>query len=63
MCVRDFSLFQGSVMEEKWLIKELLLLQYRVAPLQSNPLRDIYQAGSSLPEVLGSRARESQAHV
>lgn len=57
MCVRDFSACQGSVMEEKWLIKELLLLQYHVAPLQSHSVRDIYQAGSSLPGVLGSCTR------
>lgn len=60
LCVREC---QGSVMEEKWLIKELLLLHYHVVPLQSRPVRDIYQAGSSLPEVLGSCTRESQAHV
>lgn len=47
-------------MEEKWLIKELLLLHHHVAPLQSHPVRDIYQAGSSLPGVLGSLTRGSQ---
>lgn len=50
-------------MEEKWLIKELLLLQYHVAPLQFHPVRDIYQEGSSLPGVLGSCSTESQPHV
>ena len=60
---KDSSACQGSVMEEKWLIKELLLLQYHVAPLQSHPVRGIYHAGSSLPGVLGSRSRESQPHV
>lgn len=50
-------------MGETWLIKEMLLLQYHVAPLQSLPVRDIYQAGSSLPGVLGFCARESQPHV
>lgn len=50
-------------MEEKWLIKELLLLQYHVAPQQSRPVRDIHQAGSSLPGVLGSLSAESRLHV
>lgn len=48
-------------MEEKWLIKELLLLQYHVAPRQSHPMGDIYQEGSSLPEVLGSSIRVSDS--
>lgn len=49
-------------MEDKWLIGELLLMHYHVAPLQSCPVRDIYQAGISLPGVLGSLTGGSQPH-
>lgn len=52
-----------SMIEEKWLIKDLLLLQCHVAPVQSQSVREIYQADSSLPGVLGSCTRESQPHV
>lgn len=61
--VKDSSAGHGSVMEEKWLVKELLLLQYHVAPQQSRPVRDIHQAGSSLPGVLRSFSTAAQLHV
>lgn len=41
--------------------QKLLLLQYHVAPLPSHPVEDIYQEGSSLPEVLGSSIRVSDS--
>lgn len=49
--------------EEKWLIKELLLLQYHVAQPQSCSVRQIYQVGSSLPGVLGLSTSVSQPRV
>lgn len=54
LCVQQFAVRLESVKEATRLIKEVLLLQYHVAPLQYCPIRDIYQAGSSLPEVLCS---------
>lgn len=61
--VKDSLAGHGSVMEEKWLVRELLLLQYHVAPQQSRPVRDIHQAGSSLPGVLGSFSTGARLHV
>lgn len=61
--VKDSLAGHGSVMEEKWLVKEMLLLQYHVAPQQSRPVRDIHQVGSSLPGVLGSFSAGAQLHV
>lgn len=61
--VRDSSAGHESVREEKWLVKELLLLQYHVAPQPSSPVREIHQVGSSLPGVLCSFSTVARLRV
>lgn len=64
----DFS--HVDTLTDSWRMCVRLMANQRIAAVAvpccttvTHPVRDIYQAGSSLPRVLGSLTRESQPHM